>query len=84
MSTVLDYDYWKAEDILRAVLPSDLIDEVPTGFTLTGHVAHLNLRQEFKPYDSLIGQVIMDKNVGVRCVVDKVNSIATKFRELSQ
>ena len=77
---VLDYDYWKAEDILRAVLPSDLLDEVPTGFTLTGHVAHLNLRQEFKPYDSLIGQVIMDKNVGVRCVVDKVNSIATKFR----
>lgn len=77
---VLDYDYWKAEDILRSVLPEDCLDEVPTGFTITGHIAHLNLRKEFKPYDSLIGQVILDKNSKIECVVDKVSSIATKFR----
>lgn len=77
---VLDYNYWKAEDILRSVLPEEYLDEVPTGFTITGHIAHLNLRKEFKPYDSLIGQVILDKNNKIECVVDKVSSIATKFR----
>ena len=77
---VLDYDYWQAEDILRAVLPEEYLDEIPTGFTVTGHIAHLNLRKEFKPFDSLIGQVILDKNNKITCVVDKVSSIATKFR----
>lgn len=77
---ILDYDFWKAEDILRSVLPEEYLDEIPTGFTITGHIAHLNLRKEFKPYDSLIGQVILDKNNKIECVVDKVSSIATKFR----
>ncbi|AQZ16480.1 TRM5 (YHR070W) [Zygosaccharomyces parabailii] len=77
---VLDYKFWKAEEILRAVLPLELLDEIPTGFTVTGHIAHLNLREEFKPYDSLIGQVILDKNNKIETVVDKVSSIATKFR----
>lgn len=76
----LDYNYWKAEDILKAVLPEDHLEEIPTGFTITGHIAHLNLRSEFKPYDSLIGQVILDKNNKIDCVVDKVSSIATQFR----
>ncbi|KOG99133.1 tRNA (guanine) methyltransferase [Saccharomyces eubayanus] len=77
---VLDYDFWKAEEILRAVLPEEFLEEIPTGFTITGHIAHLNLRSEFKPFDSLIGQVILDKNNKIECVVDKVSSIATQFR----
>lgn len=76
----LDYNFWKADDILRAVLPEDLIDDVPSGFAQAGHVAHLNLRDDFKPYGKLIGQVILDKNSKVETVVDKVDSIATKFR----
>lgn len=68
---VLDYDFWKAEEILRAVLPEQFLEEVPTGFTITGHIAHLNLRTEFKPFDSLIGQVILDKNNKIECVVTK-------------
>lgn len=76
----LNYDFWKADDILGAVLPENLLDEVPTGYAQAGHVAHLNLREEFKPYGSLIGQVILDKNTQVQTVVDKVGSIHTKFR----
>lgn len=76
----MDYDFWKAEEILRAVLPEEFLDEIPTGFTVVGHVAHLNLRQEFKPFSSLIGQVILDKNNKIETVVDKVSSIATQFR----
>lgn len=77
---VLDYNFWKAEEILRAVLPEEHLEEIPTGFTVTGHIAHLNLRQEFKPFAGLIGQVILDKNNKIETVVDKVSSIATKFR----
>ncbi|KAK6455003.1 Met-10+ like-protein-domain-containing protein [Scheffersomyces xylosifermentans] len=76
----LEYDFWKTDDILRAVLPENLLDDIPTGFAQAGHVAHLNLRDEFKPFGSLIGQVILDKNSKVETVVDKVDSIATKFR----
>lgn len=76
----LDYDFWKADDILRAVLPENLLDDIPTGFAQAGHVAHLNLRREFEPYGKLIGQVILDKNLKVETVVNKVDSIATKFR----
>lgn len=76
----LDYNFWKADDILRAVLPEDLLDEIPTGFAQAGHVAHLNLRNEFKPYGLLIGQVILDKNSKVETVVDKLDTIDTKFR----
>lgn len=76
----LDYDFWKADDILRSVLPKELEDDIPTGFAQAGHVAHLNLRDEFKQYGKLIGQVIIDKNSKVETVVDKVDTIDTKFR----
>ncbi|AET38722.1 tRNA (guanine) methyltransferase Ecym_3225 [Eremothecium cymbalariae DBVPG len=76
----LNYDFYKAEEILKAILPEEYLDEVPSGFTVTGHIAHLNLRKEFKPFGALIGQVILDKNRQIETVVDKVDSIATKFR----
>ncbi|CEP62276.1 tRNA (guanine) methyltransferase LALA0_S05e01838g [Lachancea lanzarotensis] len=77
---VLDYSFWKAEEIFRSILPEQFLDEIPSGFTATGHVAHINLRNEFKPYGQLIGQVILDKNSKVETVVDKTDSIDTKFR----
>lgn len=76
----LDYTFWKSDDILRAVLPEHLLGEIPSGFAQAGHVAHLNLREEFKPYGALIGQVILDKNSKIETVVDKVDTIDTKFR----
>lgn len=76
----LDYSFWKSDDILQAVLPEDLLTESPTGFAQAGHIAHLNLRDEFKPYGSLIGQVILDKNPHISTVVDKLDTIDTKFR----
>lgn len=76
----MDYSFWKPDDILRAVLPEHLLDEIPGGFAQAGHVAHINLRDEFKPYGKLIGQVILDKNSKIETVVDKVDTIDTKFR----
>lgn len=76
----LDYEFWRTDQILGAVLPEELLDDIPSGFTQTGHIAHVNLRKEFKPYKHLIGQVILDKNPSIRTVVDKVDSIATVYR----
>ncbi|KAI3405564.2 TRM5 [Candida oxycetoniae] len=76
----LDYSFWRSDEILAAILPEELINEVPTGFSQAGHLAHLNLRDEFKPYGKLIGQVILDKNPSLKTVVDKKTTIANQFR----
>lgn len=76
----LDYSYWTAEDILKAVLPESLCENPPTGFAITGHIAHLNLNKEYLPYKHLIGAVVLDKNNAIRTVVNKLDSIDTQFR----
>ncbi|RIV13483.1 hypothetical protein D1623_30215, partial [Klebsiella pneumoniae] len=45
----LDYSFWKSEEILQAILPEHLVEEIPSGYSQAGHLAHLNLRDEFKP-----------------------------------
>ncbi|EGO00870.1 hypothetical protein SERLA73DRAFT_121278 [Serpula lacrymans var. lacrymans S7.3] len=76
----LDYDYWTADEILQAVLPEELCDESPTGFAITGHLAHLNLNKQYLPYKYLIGQIILDKNKNIRTVVNKLDKIDNQFR----
>ncbi len=45
-----------------------------------GHIAHLNLREDWLPFKHIIGQVILDKNPSLRTVVNKIGSIETEFR----
>ncbi|KAF9919360.1 tRNA(m(1)G37)methyltransferase [Lobosporangium transversale] len=74
------YEHWTADEILRAVLPEELVDEAPSSFTTVGHIAHMNLKDEYLPYKHMIGQIIMDKNPNLRTVVNKTDSIDTTFR----
>ncbi|KAM9380997.1 tRNA (guanine(37)-N(1))-methyltransferase [Phaethornis superciliosus] len=74
----LTYENFKSEEILRAVLPEG--QDVTSGFSRVGHIAHLNLREHQLPYRHLIGQVIIDKNPGVTCVVNKTNIIDSTYR----
>uniref|UniRef100_A0A060TD02 tRNA (guanine(37)-N1)-methyltransferase n=1 Tax=Blastobotrys adeninivorans TaxID=409370 RepID=A0A060TD02_BLAAD len=76
----LTYDYWKTDEILAAILPEELLDEVPSGFTNVGHIAHMNIREEYMPYRFLIGQVVLDKNPLVETVVNKLDTIDTVYR----
>ncbi|KAJ7751203.1 Met-10+ like-protein-domain-containing protein [Mycena maculata] len=76
----LDYDYWTADEMIQAILPESLRERSPTGFAMTGHIAHINLKEEYLPYKHLIGQIILDKNLQVRTVVNKLDSIDTQFR----
>ncbi|KAM7375872.1 hypothetical protein PAMP_005638 [Pampus punctatissimus] len=74
----LTYDNLKSEEVLEAVLPRG--QDVTSGFSRVGHIAHMNLRDHQLPYRNLIGQVIMDKNPGVTCVVNKTNIIDSTYR----
>ncbi|KAI1128398.1 Met-10+ like-protein-domain-containing protein [Nemania abortiva] len=77
----LDYDYWSYEDVMRCLLPPeprDNNDGIPVGFNQAGHVAHLNLREQFLPYKKLIAEVLIDKNPGVRTVINKVANVGTE------
>ena len=51
----LDYQDYPKQAILRAILPTDL-QELPSGYESVGHIAHYNLREEFLPYKSIIGE----------------------------
>ncbi|KAI0194537.1 Met-10+ like-protein-domain-containing protein [Astrocystis sublimbata] len=77
----LDYTYWSYEDVMRCVLPAEPRDEndgFPTGFNQAGHVAHLNLREQFLPYKKLIAEVLLDKNPNVRTVINKLSNVGTE------
>ncbi|XP_058472118.1 tRNA (guanine(37)-N1)-methyltransferase [Solea solea] len=74
----LTYGNLKSEEVLEAVLPQG--QDVTSGFSRVGHIAHMNLREHQLPYKNLIGQVIMDKNPSVTCVVNKTNTIDSTYR----
>ncbi|KAG5437879.1 hypothetical protein PCANB_000594 [Pneumocystis canis] len=74
----LNYDFWSADDILNAILPENLLDEIPSSFTQ--NKAHMNIRDEYLPYKRIIGEVILSKNKGIRTVVNKIDTIDTTFR----
>ncbi|PAV22075.1 tRNA (guanine-N(1)-)-methyltransferase [Pyrrhoderma noxium] len=76
----LSYDFWNTDDILYAILPEELVEGAPSGFAAMGHLAHLNLREEYLPYKYIIGQVILDKNPRIRTVVNKLDTIHSQFR----
>ena len=78
----LDYDYWTYYDIITAVLPESEEEEIPQGFALVGHVAHLNLRDRYLPYKGIIGEILLDKNPNVRTVINKIDDVGdeSEFR----
>uniref|UniRef100_A0A8C0CSS1 tRNA (guanine(37)-N1)-methyltransferase n=1 Tax=Balaenoptera musculus TaxID=9771 RepID=A0A8C0CSS1_BALMU len=74
----LTYENFKSEEILKAVLPEG--QDVTSGFSRVGHIAHLNLRDHQLPYKHLIGQVMIDKNPGITSAVNKINNIDNTYR----
>ncbi|CAK7210116.1 tRNA(m(1)G37)methyltransferase [Sporothrix eucalyptigena] len=74
----LHYDHWTSREVLVSVLPEEFHDDIPTGFNTAGHVAHLNLRDRFKPYKLIVAQTILDKNPQLRTVINKVDDVGTE------
>ena len=74
----LGYDYFSTDHILRQLLPPNIV--VPGGFETVGHIAHLNLSEEQRPYGGVIARVILDKNPHLHTIINKLSSISSEFR----
>lgn len=72
---LLDYKYWTYHDVISAILPPSAQEEIPSGFSQVGHVAHLNLREAYLPYKHLIAEILMDKNPTVKTVINKIDDV---------
>ncbi|XP_070504295.1 tRNA (guanine(37)-N(1))-methyltransferase [Chironomus tepperi] len=74
----LSYDNWKADELIRAIIPENL--ESVTSFSRIGHIIHLNLKDELLPYKSAISQIFLDKTPNCRTVINKAQSIENTYR----
>jgi len=75
----LGYEHCSVEAVLKSVLPEGV--DIPTSFETIGHIAHVNLRDEHKGYEQVIGQVLLDKNPKLQTVVNKTETLChTVFR----
>lgn len=74
----LGYESLSTEEALRRLLPD--CGDPPSSFETIGHIAHMNLRDEFLPHKALIGQVILDKNPHIETVITKIGSLSNEFR----
>lgn len=54
----LSYSDWDVKKCLRAVLPDNLDF---SSHTQTGHILHLNLREELLPFRFVIARILIDK-----------------------
>eukprot|EP00756_Hemistasia_phaeocysticola_P058550 Hpha_TRINITY_DN35190_c0_g1::TRINITY_DN35190_c0_g1_i1::g.168512::m.168512/K15429/TRM5, TRMT5; tRNA (guanine37-N1)-methyltransferase len=75
----LSHKNYSQAEVLQELLPKGMV--VPLSFETVGHIAHLNLRDDHHPYRFLIGRVVLDKNPGLRTVVNKLGTIDSEFRE---
>ncbi|PNS18183.1 hypothetical protein CAC42_3628 [Sphaceloma murrayae] len=70
----LNYDFWTYHDIASSILPC-AEEDIPSGFQIVGHIAHLNLRDQFVDHKHIIGELILDKNPGIRTVINKIDDV---------
>ena len=75
---LLSYDNWRADEILKSILPKE--EEGLTSYSKIGHIVHINLRDHLLSYKDLIGQVLLDKVVGCKTVVNKSATIDNTYR----
>lgn len=74
----LNYDNWKADDIIKAIIPEHL--EPPSSYSIIGHIIHLNLKDEILPFKYIIAQIFLDKLKICKTVINKEHSIDNEFR----
>lgn len=77
-SIQIGYKDFSFSEIIQSILPEDA--ESINSFETIGHIAHVNLKSHLHEYKYVIGEVLMDKNVHIKTVVNKTDSINTEFR----
>lgn len=71
------YDNYNAHEIINCIIPDDCAF---SGFTQTGKIIHVNLKNELLPYKQVIGQVLLEKVKNCETVVNKLQTIENAFR----
>lgn len=58
LSIKLGYDDLKFDDVMRAIIPDEIINENVNvkGYSIIGHIAHFNLRDQVLEYKNIIGK----------------------------
>ena len=74
----LEFHHWDVRTILTAILPEGC--EVISSFETAGHIAHVNLRDHHLPYKHVIGEVILERLIPIKTVVNKLGTIENKYR----
>ncbi len=82
LSIELDYSDFKFDDIMKAVIPDDLLNENVNvkSYSVIGHIAHFNLRDKILDYKGLIGNVLLEKIPNIKTVVNKLSEIDNTYR----
>jgi tRNA (guanine37-N1)-methyltransferase len=65
---------------LQAVLPEG--DEGVSGFSVIGHIIHLNLKEQLAPHKAVIGAALL-LTKGIRTVVNKSQTIDNTYRNFA-
>lgn len=75
----LSYQHCSIDHVLTTLLPQGMT--IPSSFEGVGHIAHLNLRDEHRAWQSVIGQVMLDKlGPRIKTVVNKLESTGGPYR----
>ena len=67
-------------EVLKEKVPETLIRYVPRSFDLVGHIAIIEVPEELRSYEDLIGQALMEIHKNVKTVLAKKTGIAGMFR----
>ena len=58
----ITYENYTIEQVIKAIIPDELMEDkrvnTGSGYSLIGHIAHFNLRDEVLPYKSIIGELL--------------------------
>jgi hypothetical protein len=74
----LGYEDLSYVEVMKKILPESVTP--PTSYETIGTLAHLNLRANQLPYKKIIGKVLLEKNKGLKTVVNKVSGLSNVFR----
>ena len=97
-SVDITYANYSIEDVVKAILPDELgkdrLINTGSGYSLIGHIAHFNLKDEVLPYKNVIGEFEKPSekkerkqdliNILAQVVLDKLPAVKTVVNKLHE
>jgi len=71
---------WTPHDLIKAILPEG--EEGVSGFSIIGHIIHLNLKEHLEPFKDVIGEALL-LTKQIRTVVNKSSTIDNTYRNFA-